>query len=86
MYKIKVIPHNIEVEVNGDDTVYEQFKAQGIHINSSCGGCASCSKCIIKVESGEDFMNEIPFEEKQLLGNVFHLTKERLGLPIKSKW
>jgi ferredoxin len=83
MYKIKLLPQNIEVEVNGDQTVFDQLKEKDIHINSTCGGCASCSKCIIKVVDGEDFMNDIPFEEKQLLGNVFHLTKERLACQLR---
>ena len=83
MHKVKIIPQEIIVEVNEDQSIFDQFKEQNIHINSTCGGCASCSKCIIKVVDGEDFMNEIPFEEKQLLGNVFHLTKERLACQLR---
>lgn len=78
MHKISLSPTNQVIEVNADKSLFEQLKEQGVHINSTCGGVASCSKCIVKVTSGEENMNDIPFEEKQLLGNVFHLTKERL--------
>lgn len=78
MPKITLKPENKIVDVSSEKSLYEQFKEMGVHINSTCGGVASCSKCIVKVTSGSENMNEIPFEEKQLLGNVFHLTQERL--------
>jgi len=83
MYKIKLIPNDIIVDLDEDKSVFEQLKEKDIHINSSCGGCASCTKCIIKVIDGEENMNEIPFEEKQILGNVFHMTSERLACQLK---
>ena len=31
------------------------------------------------IVEGDDSVSEVSFEEKQLLGNVFHITKERLS-------
>ena len=52
-------------------------------MKSSCGGHASCSDCVIKVRSGESNLTEPTFEEINLLGNVFHITKERLSCQTK---
>lgn len=79
MARIKVLPQNVFVEIDGQTDLYTGLKANGFHINSTCGGCASCGRCIINIIEGEENLNEIPFEERQLLGNVFHITKERLS-------
>lgn len=79
MPKIKLLPQEKFVEVDSDRDLFSQLKEAGYHINSTCGGVASCGKCIVNIIEGEENLNEIPFEEKQLLGNVFHITKERLS-------
>ncbi|MEX0798156.1 MAG: 2Fe-2S iron-sulfur cluster-binding protein [Bacteriovoracaceae bacterium] len=84
MPKIKIFPQNQYVEVDSKRDLFSQLKARGFHINSTCGGCASCGKCIISIVDGEEHLNEIPFEEKRLLGNVFHITKERLSCQTKA--
>ena len=55
----------------------------GFDIKSTCGGCASCAHCVVVISEGEDNISETSFEEKQILGNVFHLTKERLSCQTK---
>lgn len=55
------------------------LKRQGIALKSSCGGHASCGDCVIKVQSGDAHLNELRYEEKKLLGNVYHITAERLS-------
>ncbi len=72
------------MEVDAETDLYHGLKASGLHINSTCGGCATCAKCIITVLEGEENLNEIPFEEARLLGNVFHITKERLACQTKA--
>lgn len=76
---VTVNPVGKTIEVNEDDSLFTQLKQAGINVKSTCGGCASCGQCVIKIDLGEDFLNVPPFEEKQLLGNVFHITKERLA-------
>jgi hypothetical protein len=52
-------------------------------IKSSCGGMASCGDCVVKIVSGEQFASSPTFAELKLLGNVFHITKERLSCQVK---
>lgn len=79
MYKVTLKPSNQVVEIDGDKNLLEALKEKGIYIKSSCGGVASCSDCICKVVGGEDNLNPPPFAEIKFLGNVFHITKERLA-------
>lgn len=76
---VTVNPLGKTIEVNEQDSLFAQLKQAGINIKSTCGGCASCGQCVIKIEEGEHFLNDINFVEQQLLGNVFHITKERLS-------
>lgn len=82
-YQVKLIPSEDVISLHGESSVFEQLKELGYPIKSSCGGCASCSLCIVKVIEGESNLNEMPFEESRLLGNVFHLTKERLSCQLR---
>ncbi|HLT21948.1 MAG TPA: 2Fe-2S iron-sulfur cluster-binding protein [Bacteriovoracaceae bacterium] len=78
-YKVTLWPSGEVLNFNGDETLLAQLKASGKKIKSSCGGCATCSDCMIIVKSGEDNLTPQTFEELRLLGNVFHITKERLS-------
>lgn len=84
MPKITLVPLGKVVEISSETDFYSGIKSHGLHINSTCGGCASCAKCIITVLEGEENLNEIPYEEARLLGNVFHITKERLACQVKA--
>lgn len=78
MHKIKIHPQDKEIHVKSGTNLRECLIQNGFEIKSPCGGVASCASCIIIVKDGEENLSEISFEEQQLLGNVFHLTKERL--------
>lgn len=74
------LSHNDQViEANSNDSVLTQLKAAGLSIKSTCGGCASCGQCTVVIKKGDSHLQEPTFEEKQLIGNVFHITKERLA-------
>jgi 2Fe-2S ferredoxin len=83
MPKLTLQPSGKVIEIDSDKSLMEAIREQNIYIKSSCGGVASCSDCIIKVVSGTDNLTEPPFEEIKLLGNVFHITKERLSCQTK---
>ncbi|MBI2520329.1 MAG: (2Fe-2S)-binding protein [Bdellovibrio sp.] len=68
-----------EIEVSNDQSLLEQLKKAGVSVQSDCGGHASCGKCVVKIHTGEDHLSPPEFKELKLLGNVFHLTKERLS-------
>lgn len=79
MYKVTLKPSNQIVEIEEGKSLLTALLEKGIYIKSSCGGVASCSDCICKVVGGEDNLDPPPFAELKFLGNVFHLTKERLA-------
>lgn len=78
-YKVTLKPSGEVVEVEEGTNLLASLREQNVYIKSSCGGHATCSDCIIKVVSGEDHLTPPPFGELKLLGNVFHITKERLA-------
>jgi ferredoxin len=79
MYKIVLRPSGQIIEIDGSKNLLEALREKGIYIKSSCGGVAACSDCIIRVVGGEDNLEPPPFKEISFLGNVFHITKERLA-------
>lgn len=82
-FKITLKPINQVIEVDAGKNLLESLRENDIYIKSSCGGVASCSDCICKVMTGEDNLESPPFAELKLLGNVFHITKERLMCQTK---
>ena len=82
-YKVTLWPSGEILEISGEDNLLNQLKKAGKKIKSSCGGCATCADCTIIVKSGEMNLTPQTFEEVRLLGNVFHITKERLSCQTK---
>lgn len=82
-HKVTLWPSTEVLEVSGDQSLLEELKKAGKKIKSSCGGHATCSDCIIKVKGGESSLTPPTFEELRLLGNIFHITKERLACQTK---
>jgi Na+-transporting NADH:ubiquinone oxidoreductase subunit NqrF len=83
MPKITILPIDTEVEVTAGSNLRTALIENGVVVKSPCGGHASCSQCIIVIkEAGEEAVNPVSFEEQQLLGNVYHLTSERLSCQV----
>jgi len=82
-HKLTLWPSGEVISVNEHDSLLKQLKEAGKAIKSSCGGCATCSDCVVVVKSGEEHIAPPAFEEIRLLGNVFHITKERLSCQLK---
>jgi len=80
---LKIKPLNKKIEIPADKDLYTALKENDIFIKSTCGGCASCTHCIITILEGSENINEMSFEEKQILGNTFHITQERLSCQTK---
>lgn len=78
-HPLTIQPSGETIEIEDGLNLLEALRSNNIYVKSSCGGVASCSDCIIKVISGIDYLNSPSFEEERLLGNVFHITKERLS-------
>ncbi len=78
-HKVTLMPTGRVVEVNEEKNLFVQLREQEVYINTICGGYGKCGKCVIKIIDGDQNINEPTFEEKQLLGNVFSITRERLA-------
>ena len=85
MPKIKILPHDIEIDSVEEEPLLHTLKNANVAVKSSCGGFAKCRDCIIILKNGSEHLNKPTFEEKNLLGNVFHITKERLSCQTKVK-
>ncbi|PIK15517.1 2Fe-2S iron-sulfur cluster-binding protein [Halobacteriovorax sp. JY17] len=79
MYTATLMPSGEKIVINEKKSLLENLKDNGHYIKSSCGGHATCTDCAVKVVTGEDNVNPPEFNELQLMGNVFHITKERLS-------
>lgn len=82
-HKLTLRPELKTVEIEEGENLLNALRLEDVYIKSSCGGVASCSDCIIKIFSGEEHLNPIEFAELKLLGNVYHITKERLACQTK---
>lgn len=83
MPKVHVTPFNKTIEVEENEVLRDALTKNDFYIKSTCGGCASCGLCTVVIVEGEQNLNEFSFEEKQLLGNIFHITRERLSCQTK---
>jgi ferredoxin len=81
-YKLTVKPTGEVFEIEEGKSVLELLQSKEVYVKSSCGGHATCNDCIVKIVSGEDNLSPSPFSELKLLGNVFHITKERLACQL----
>lgn len=79
MPKIKIKNFNRSIDARSGETILDALDRVSIPIETTCGGHAACGKCLVTINEGEDGISELGFEEKNLLGNVFHVTKERLA-------
>jgi len=81
-FKLTIKPTGEVYEIEEGKSVLDFLREKEIYVKSSCGGHATCNDCIVKIVSGEDNLSPMPFPELKLLGNVFHLTKERLACQL----
>ena len=51
----------------------------GAPVQTLCNGIAACIQCKIRIVDGHKNLSEPDAIEKDRLGNIFHITGERLG-------
>ena len=78
-YKMKVYPTGETLNIKENETILSALIRHGIYVKTTCGGKGTCSDCKVVIPSGEDHLTPPDFSELKLLGNVFHITKERLS-------
>ena len=81
---IKLHPSGEIVEVDGNKTLLEGLREKNVYIRSSCGGTGSCGECVIKVVKEKE-KSYLSMAEISFLGNVYHITKERMSCQCEAK-
>lgn len=80
MPRITFLPTGISTEVEPGTSLLSAALGAQVPLPTSCGGKASCRLCIIRVPQGQDLaLSPLNQAELVVLGNVFYLTRERLG-------
>jgi ferredoxin, 2Fe-2S len=79
MTKIHLAPSGKMIEIKGPTNIRQALSKNGINLISQCGGMGGCGCCKVKILSGEENLSPINSAEEKFLGNVFHITRERLA-------
>jgi uncharacterized 2Fe-2S/4Fe-4S cluster protein (DUF4445 family) len=72
-------PSGLRVECQIGESVYEVAWRSNAALSSACGAKATCGLCRVKIVDGEQFLTPLTDHDKRHLGNVYFLTKVRLG-------
>lgn len=83
MVKIILLPEKQVLDISEKKNLKNELEAKGIAIRSSCGGFGTCGECIVTIAKGMDQCSPPTYQEIKLLGNIFHLTNERLSCQLK---
>ncbi len=52
-------------------------------VHTLCNGIGACVQCRVRVRAGMDNLSEPEALEKDRIGNIFHITGERMGCQAK---
>jgi ferredoxin len=61
------------------ETLFDAMERNNNAPEVKCGGVGQCGECVVKIISGREALSKMTLKEEHLLGNVFYITKERLG-------
>jgi ferredoxin len=68
-----------QVEVEPETNLLEASRACGAPVQTLCHGIAACVQCKVRIIDGKNALSPPEALEKDRIGNVFHITGERLG-------
>ena len=72
-------PSGLRVECQVGESIYEIAWRSGAALASACGAKATCGLCRVKILDGEPLLTPLGDHDKKHLGNVYFITKVRLG-------
>jgi uncharacterized 2Fe-2S/4Fe-4S cluster protein (DUF4445 family) len=72
-------PSGLRVPCNVGESIYEVAWRSGAALSSACGAKATCGLCRVKILDGEANLTPLGEHDKKHLGNVYFITKVRLG-------
>ncbi len=71
------------VEVAEGESLLEAAHRVEAPVYTLCGGIAACIQCRVRILEGEPSLSPPNTLEKDRLGNIFHITHERLACQAK---
>jgi ferredoxin, 2Fe-2S len=77
------IDDNAPVSVAIGETLLEVSKRESSTIPYSCDGVPACARCKVIIVKGEEHISVMGEKEKNLMGNSYFITKERLACQTK---
>ncbi len=66
-------------KVQRGETLLDAAQKCGAPVHTLCNGIGACVQCRVKVEADETHLSEPTALEKDRMGNIFHLTRERMA-------
>jgi ferredoxin len=70
---------SLRVECQDGESIFEVALRAGRPLSSACGAKATCGLCRVRILGGEEHLTKLNDNEKKHLGNVYFITKVRLG-------
>lgn len=67
------------IEVPEGDSLLQAAHACEAPVHTLCNGVGACTQCKIRVADGWDALTPPTTLERDRIGNIFHLTQERLA-------
>lgn len=81
--QVRFLPEHVDAECKKDEDLFSLSKYNRLKIPSSCNGQGTCGLCRVVIREGEEHLNKQTEVEIRHLGNVYHITKERLACQCK---
>jgi len=70
----------LEIEAETGELLSQVAYRSGVTLHTTCGGKASCTDCRVVIKEGlKEGFEKPEGPEIRALGNVFHITRERLA-------
>lgn len=77
--KLKILPQNIEVEVDSKKSVLDICRELNLNVQSSCNGMCNCGDCRVFVKEGEAHLLLPSDKELKLIGPGYYVDQRRLA-------
>ena len=71
-------------EVPSGSTLLEAAWQCSAPVHTLCNGIGACVQCKVRVVEGDTHLSTPEALEKELIGNIFHITKERLACQARA--
>lgn len=72
-------------DVEPETNLLEAARACGAPVQTLCHGIAACVQCKVRIIDGKAALSPPAAIEKDRIGNVFHITGERLACQSKAR-